>query len=75
MAILVEAETYILDGHMPVLVEGRVHPDEPDVGCGECPEIDEILFTNGKPIPTRMWQRLTQKDIDACHDALLGAMA
>ena len=72
-ALETEADAYILDGHLAVIVEGRIHPAEPDVGCGESAEIDEIYFSNGKPIPSRMWQRLSQKDLDACTDALMGA--
>lgn len=71
-AIQTEAEAYILNGHLAVTVEGRVHEAEPDVGWGGGAEIDEIYFTNGKRIPSRMWQRLTQKDFDACTDALEG---
>jgi hypothetical protein len=74
MAILIETKTHILGGYMPVIVIGRVHPAEPDVGCGECPEIDEICWANGKPIPTRMWKRLLDCDIEACEDALLEAI-
>lgn len=73
MATETEAEAYILGGHMAVIVEGRVFDAEPDVGCGESAEIDEIYFaSNGKPIPSRMWQRLSDKDFKACEDALLG---
>lgn len=71
-AIQTEAEAYILGGHLAVIVEGRIHPAEPDVGWGGGAEIDEIRFTNGKPIPSRMWQRISQKDLDACTDALEG---
>lgn len=65
-----ETEARIRNG-LPVTVIGRVHPAEPDVGCGPCAEIDDICWLGGKSIPTRMWQDLTQADIDACHDALL----
>ena len=68
-----ETQHHILGGYLPVIVVGRIHPAEPDVGCGETAEIDDILFLNGKPIPTRMWQRITSKELDACQDALLSA--
>lgn len=68
-----ETEHHILGGNLPVIVVGRIHPAEPDVGCGECAEIDDILFMNGKSIPTRMWKRITSKEIDACEEALLEA--
>lgn len=73
MSEQLETEHHILDGNLPVIVVGRVHPAEPDVGCGECAEIDDILFMNGKSIPTRMWQRISSKELDACEDALLSA--
>ena len=66
-----EAEARILGG-LPVLVLGRIHPAEPDIGCSESAEIDDICWLSGKSIPTAMWERLSQKDIDACQDALLG---
>lgn len=72
MATRTEAEAYILGGHLAVTVEGRIHDAEPDVGCGESADVDEIYFSNGKRIPTRMWKRLSQKDLDACEAALLG---
>ena len=68
-----ETEHHILGGNLPVIVVGRIHAAEPDVGCGECAEIDDILFMNGKSIPTRMWKRITSKELDACQDALLSA--
>jgi len=67
-----EAEARILGG-LPVIVIGRVYPAEPDVGCGESAEIDDISWPCGKPIPDRMWERMTQDDISACQDALLCA--
>lgn len=70
MPVELEAEARILGG-MPVLVVGRIYPAEPDVGCGESAEIDDICWPSGKPIPTRMWARLSQADLDACQDALL----
>ena len=73
MAHEIETEHYILDGNLPVIVVGRIHPAEPDVGCGESAEIDDILFMNGKSIPTRMWKRISDKELDACEDALLAA--
>lgn len=66
----IEAPARIKRG-LPVIVVGRVHPAEPDVGCGPCAEIDDICWPDGRSIPTRMWQDLTQAEIDACHDALL----
>ena len=71
MSTKFEGEAYILGGHLRVTVTGRIHPAEPDVGMGECPEIDEIRWANGKPIRDSIWRRMTQKDTDACHDALL----
>ena len=68
-----ETEHHILGGNLPVIVVGRIHPAEPDVGCGESAEIDDILFLNGKSIPSRMWKRISSKEIDACQDALLAA--
>ena len=73
MAHTLETEHHILGGNLPVIVVGRIHPAEPDVGCGESAEIDDILFMNGKSIPTRMWQRISWKELDACQDALLSA--
>jgi hypothetical protein len=70
MATEVETEARILGG-LPVIVVGRVYPAEPDVGCGESAEVDDICWPSGKSIPTRMWERISQKDLDACHDALL----
>jgi hypothetical protein len=67
----IEAEAKILGG-LPVLVIGRVHAAEPDVGCGESAEIDDICFTDGTPIATLMWERLSGDDYDACMAALLG---
>lgn len=72
MAKEVETEARILGG-LPVIVIGRIHPAEPDVGCGESAEIDDICWMSGKSIPDSMWERLPQKDIDACQDALLEA--
>lgn len=68
-----ETEHHILGGNLPVIVVGRIHAAEPDVGCGECAEIDDILFMNGKSIPTRMWKRISWKEISACEDALMSA--
>lgn len=73
MSVFVEAEAYILNGNLLVRVEGKIHPAEPDVGCGESAELDDILFLNGKSIPNRMWQRISSKEIEACEDALLSA--
>ena len=73
MARELETEHHILGGNLPVIVVGRIHEAEPDVGCGECAEIDDIQFLNGKSIPTRMWRRITSKELDACQDALLSA--
>jgi hypothetical protein len=67
----IEVEAKILGG-LPVLVIGRVHLAEPDVGCGESAEIDDICFTDGTPIATLMWERLSGDDYDACMAALLG---
>lgn len=72
MATETEAEARILGG-LPVLVIGRIHEAEPDIGCAESAEIDDICWLSGKSIPTRMWERLSQKDYDACEDALLCA--
>lgn len=73
MSTEVEAEARILGG-LPVLVIGRLHPAEPDVGIfDEQPEIDDICWPGGKSIPTHMWQRISQKDLDECHDALRDA--
>lgn len=72
MPVELEAEARVIGG-LPVIVVGRIYPAEPDVGCGESAEIDDILLPCGKPIPTRMWARLSQADITACQDALLGA--
>ena len=69
----IETEYHILDGNLPVIVVGRIHPAEPDVGCGECAELDDIRFMNGKSIPTRMWKRIPSKELEACEDALLSA--
>jgi len=68
----IEAETRILGG-LPVIVVGRIHPAEPDVGFGESAEIDDICWLSGKPVPAQMWKRLTQDDISACQNALLGS--
>lgn len=70
MAIERETEARILNG-LPVLVYGRIHPAEPDVGCGESAEIDEICWMSGRPIPTRMWERISDSDFRACEEALL----
>lgn len=70
MPVELEAEARLLGG-MPVLAVGRVYLAEPDVGCGESAEIDDICWPSGKPIPTRMWARMSQADLDACQDALL----
>ena len=70
MAKETEAEARILNG-LPVLVYGRIHPAEPDVGCGESAEIDEICWMSGKPIPDSMWKRMKRADFDACEQALL----
>jgi hypothetical protein len=67
----IEAEAKILGG-LPVLVIGRVHPAEPDVGCGESAEIEDLQWLSGTPIPTLMWERLSGDDYDACMAALLG---
>jgi hypothetical protein len=73
MATEVEAEARILGG-LPVLVIGRLHPAEPDVGIfDEQPEIDNICWLGGKSIPTAMWQRISQSDLDDCHEALRDA--
>lgn len=68
----IEAEARILGG-LPVRVIGRIHEAEPDVGIGETAEIDEIEWLSGSPVPDSIWKRLTRKDEDALHDALLGA--
>jgi hypothetical protein len=65
-----EAQARILGG-LPVLVIGRIHPAEPDVGYGESAEIEDICWLSGKPIPASMWDRLTTKDLKDCEDALL----
>lgn len=70
MAKEVEAEARILNG-LPVLVYGRIHPAEPDVGCGESAEIDDICWTSGKSIPDSMWKRMKREDVEACQQALL----
>ena len=70
MAKTTEAEARILNG-LPVIVYGRIHPAEPDVGCDESAEIDDICWMSGKPIPTKMWQRISDEDIEACEQALL----
>ena len=70
MATETEATARILGG-LPVLVIGRIHPAEPDIGAAESAEIDDICWPGGRSIPTHMWERLSQDDIDACQDALL----
>lgn len=67
-----EAEAKILRG-LPVIVVGRVWPAEPDVGAAPSAEIDDICWPSGKSIPTRMWERLSDADYEACQEALLAA--
>lgn len=71
----IEAEACILGG-LPVIVTGRLHPAEPDVGIfSEQPEVDAICWPSGKPLPDHMLERMTSDDHDACYGALLdGAM-
>lgn len=67
----VEAQARVLGG-LPVIVVGRIHPAEPDVGISnEQPEVEDICWLNGKSIPTHMWERLSSDDLDACAEALL----
>lgn len=66
----IETEARILGG-LPVIVIGRVYPAEPDVGCGESAEVDDICWLSGKPIPTVMWQRISDSDYRDLCDALL----
>jgi hypothetical protein len=68
----IEADARVLGG-LPVIVVGRVHPAEPDIGIfHEQPEVEDICWSTGKSIPTHMWERLTQDDLDACANALTG---
>jgi hypothetical protein len=69
---MIEAETRILGG-LPVRVIGRIHPAEPDVGAAESAEIDDIEWLSGRSVPDSIWKRLSRKDEDTLHDALLGA--
>lgn len=68
----IETEARILGG-LPVLVIGRVHPAEPDIGCGESAEIEDICWLSGKSVPDSIWKRLKRKDEDALHEAILAA--
>jgi hypothetical protein len=69
----VEAEARILGG-LPVLVYGRVHPPEPDVGVDyPTPEIDDIAFLSDHPITDAMWKRISESELEDCEDALLRA--
>jgi len=71
MSYVAEAKARILGG-LPVIVIGRIHPAEPDVGIfDEQPEVEDICWSSGKPIPTHMWERLSDADYDACKEALL----
>jgi hypothetical protein len=75
MARQTEADARILGG-LPVIVIGRIYPAEPDVGIfDEQPEVEDICWSTGKPIPTHMWERLTDADYEACKEALLGGAA
>jgi hypothetical protein len=75
MARQTEADARILGG-LPVIVIGRIYPAEPDVGIfDEQPEVEDICWSTGKPIPSHMWERLTDKDFDACKEALLEGAA
>lgn len=67
---LVETEARILGG-LPVIVVGRVYPAEPDIGCSESAEVDDICWLSGKSIPTRMWQRLSDGEYRDLCSALL----
>jgi hypothetical protein len=75
MSTPTEADARILGG-LPVIVIGRIYPAEPDVGIfDEQPEVEDICWSTGKPIPTHMWERLTDADYEACKEALLGGAA
>lgn len=75
MAHRIEACAHILGG-LPVLVIGRIHPAEPDVGIfDEQPEVEDICWSSGKPIPTHMWEKLSDADYDVCREALLDGAA
>lgn len=71
MAKHTEAHARILGG-LPVLITGWVYAAEPDVGCGESAEIDEVCWLSGQPLPDHMQNRMSKEDEEECCDALLG---
>jgi hypothetical protein len=66
----VETEARILGG-LPVIVVGRIYPAEPDIGCSESAEVEDICWQSGKSIPTHMWQRISDSEYRDLRDALL----
>lgn len=60
-------------GGLPVLVTCRLYPAEPDVGCGESAEIEDICWLSGKPISNAVWRSIPQADFDRIEDEALSA--
>ena len=75
MAIEAEAEARILGG-LPVIVVGRIHRAERDVGLmNDYCDVDDICWQSGASIPTSMWQRLSSDDYERCREALLESVS
>ena len=73
MAKTIEADCTILGG-LPVIAVGRVYPPEPDVGIfTNQADLDDLQWPTGHSIPTHMWERISQDDLDACLEALVEA--
>ena len=60
----IEIETCILGG-LPVRVTATINPAEEDIGIFFAyPEVEEIYWLSGHPVPKSIWNRMTPKEMD-----------
>jgi hypothetical protein len=57
-----------IKGGLPVLVLARVHPAEPDVGCGESAEIEGIFWLSERAVTDTVWNSIPRADFDRLEE-------